>query len=130
MKIIQHIRNESHRFGVNFHRQKRSKGFIKSELENIPGIGEKLIEKLLTEFKSVDAIKTKTEAELVEVVGKAKAKLVFDYFEKKNLVHHLEQGFLTGGPGTPWGSQTRFRGSQMKIWDCTVSSKIETCSIK
>jgi excinuclease ABC subunit C len=81
LKIIQHIRNESHRFGINFHRQKRSKGFIKSELEGIPGIGEKLIEKLLTEFKSVEQIKTKTVEELQPIIGKAKAQLVFNYFK-------------------------------------------------
>ncbi|MDA3892318.1 MAG: excinuclease ABC subunit UvrC [Salinivirgaceae bacterium] len=84
LKIIQNIRNESHRFGVNFHRQKRSKGFIKSELENIAGIGEKLIEKLLTEFKSVDAIKSKSIDELSVVIGKAKAKLVSDYFNRSS----------------------------------------------
>ncbi len=82
LKIIQHIRNESHRFGITFHRQKRSQGFISSELENIPGIGEKMIEKLFTGFKSVDVIKTKSEAELAEVIGKAKAKVVFSYFHK------------------------------------------------
>lgn len=84
LKIIQHIRNESHRFGITFHRQKRSKNFIKSELENIPGIGTKLIEKLLTQFKSVDAIKTKPEQEIAEVIGKAKAKLVLEYFDKES----------------------------------------------
>jgi len=84
LKIIQHIRNESHRFGITFHRQKRSKGFIKSELENISGIGEKLIEKLLMEFKSVEVIKGKKADELEVVIGKAKAKLVFDYFNTQN----------------------------------------------
>lgn len=80
LKIIQHIRNESHRFGITFHRLKRSKGFIKSELENIPGIGEKLIEKLLSEFKSVELIKTKSEIELAAVIGKAKGLLVYNFF--------------------------------------------------
>ena len=80
LKIIQHIRNESHRFGVTFHRLKRSKEFIKSELENIPGIGEKLIERLLTKFKSIDVIKTKTTEELAVVIGKAKAMKVYGYF--------------------------------------------------
>ncbi len=83
LKIIQHIRNESHRFGITFHRQKRSKAFIKSELQDIPGIGEKLIEKLLTEFKSVEAIKTKTAKQLAQVVGKAKGQVVYEFFNDR-----------------------------------------------
>ncbi len=82
LKIIQHIRNESHRFGITFHRQKRSKAFIKSELQNISGIGEKLIERLLTEFKSVETIKTKTAQQLASVIGKAKGQSVFEYFNR------------------------------------------------
>lgn len=84
LKIIQHIRNESHRFGVTFHRQKRSNDFIKSELDNISGIGPKIIEKLLTKFKSVDAIKSKSADELANVIGKAKAQLIVNYFRYTN----------------------------------------------
>ncbi len=82
LKIIQHIRNESHRFGVAFHRQKRSGNFIKSELENIQGIGPKTIEELMKEFKSVEKIKTLPANELDKVVGAAKAKLIHEYFQK------------------------------------------------
>jgi len=83
LKIIQRIRNESHRFGITFHRLKRSKGFIKSELKNIQGIGEKMVEKLFAAFGSVENIKNKSVDELAVVVGKSKAKQVFDYFRGK-----------------------------------------------
>ncbi|MBI9067970.1 MAG: excinuclease ABC subunit UvrC [Salinivirgaceae bacterium] len=81
LKIIQHIRNESHRFGVNFHRQKRSINFITSELDTIKGIGPKAKENLLTEFKSIENIKKAPLPELEKVLGKAKALLVFEYFK-------------------------------------------------
>jgi excinuclease ABC subunit C len=64
LKVLQHIRNEAHRFGITFHRQKRSKNFITSELEKISGIGPKTIEQLLTKFKSVEAIKALTIEQL------------------------------------------------------------------
>ncbi len=80
LKIIQHIRNESHRFGVTFHRTKRSKDFIKSELNEISGIGEKTVQELLSTFKSVDNIKKTALPELEKAVGKAKANIVFKYF--------------------------------------------------
>jgi len=83
LKIIQHIRNESHRFGVTFHRLKRSKKFISSELYNIPGIGDKLVAKLLSEFKYIENIKNKSVEELSNTIGKAKAINVFEYFNKK-----------------------------------------------
>jgi excinuclease ABC subunit C len=84
LKIIQHIRNESHRFGVTFHRLKRSNNFIKSELHNISGIGNKIVEKLLKEFKSVDVIKNKSIDELSSIVGNVKAVAIFEYFNKKS----------------------------------------------
>lgn len=80
LKIIQHIRNESHRFGITFHRQKRSKNFIHSELENIEGIGPKTVEQLLTHFKSTDAVKKAPVDELEKLLGKAKSALVWKYF--------------------------------------------------
>lgn len=80
LKIIQHIRNESHRFGITFHRQKRSKGFIQSELDAIKGIGSKTVETLLTQFDSVDAIKKASIEELEKSIGKSKGAIVYNHF--------------------------------------------------
>jgi excinuclease ABC subunit C len=80
LKIIQHARNEAHRFGITFHRNQRSKDFVDSELNHIDGIGEKTAKKILTEFKSVEQIK-KMSLEAIETsIGKAKAKLIWNYF--------------------------------------------------
>lgn len=57
LKLIQHLRNEAHRFGITFHRSKRSKGALVSALDSIPGIGEKTTKALLNEFKSLKGIK-------------------------------------------------------------------------
>ncbi len=83
LKIIQHLRNEAHRFGITFHRNKRSSVFLKSELDDIKGIGEATVSKLLTIFQSVESIKNASFDDLVKVLGKAKAKVVFDYFAPK-----------------------------------------------
>jgi excinuclease ABC subunit C len=82
LKIIQHIRNESHRFGITFHRQKRSKNFITSELDNISGIGPKTVELLLSNFKSVDLIKSASQDEIAQLIGQSKAKKVVSFFKK------------------------------------------------
>ncbi len=84
LKIIQYLRNEAHRFGITFHRNKRSKSAIHSELENIEGIGQKTITDLLRKFKSAKRIKSATFEELSEIVGKARAKKVFEYFLNNN----------------------------------------------
>jgi len=80
LKIIQHLRDEAHRFGITFHRNKRSKEFISSELNSINGVGEKTAEKLLKDFKSVNIIKKQTLELLSSSIGKAKAKVIFNYF--------------------------------------------------
>jgi excinuclease ABC subunit C len=80
LKIIQHLRNEAHRFGITFHRQKRSINFINSELNNIPGVGDKTIEQLYKNFKSFNKIKDATIENLESVVGKNKAKRIYSYF--------------------------------------------------
>ncbi|MER3499025.1 MAG: excinuclease ABC subunit C [Chitinophagaceae bacterium] len=80
LKLIRKIRDEVHRFGINFHRQKRSKGTFKNELEDIKGIGKNTADTLLKKFRSVNNIKTKTEEELASVIGKSKAKIVVEYF--------------------------------------------------
>lgn len=78
--LIRRIRDEVHRFGITFHRQTRSKGTFKNELEGIQGIGEKTATELLREFRSVKNIKTLTERELTRVIGASKARIVWDYF--------------------------------------------------
>ncbi len=80
LKVIQYLRDEAHRFGITFHRNKRSKTFINSELNSINGIGEKTIQKLLKDFKSVKSIKSQNLKALIVSVGIAKAKIVFNYF--------------------------------------------------
>lgn len=80
LKIIQHLRNEAHRFGITFHRQKRSKNFITSELDLIEGIGPKSIQKLIQTFKSVENIKKASLEDLEKQVGKSKAITIWKYF--------------------------------------------------
>ena len=82
LKVIQQLRDEAHRFGITFHRNKRSKEFITSELKTIEGIGEITMQKLLNEFKSVKTIKEQTLPLLEKIIGKSKAKIVYDYFNK------------------------------------------------
>ncbi len=82
LKIIQHARNEAHRFGITFHRNQRSKDFVKSELDSIKGIGEKTSEMLLSQYKSVEQIKKLNKEELEGCIGVAKAKIVWDYFKQ------------------------------------------------
>ncbi len=83
LKLIRRIRDEVHRFGITFHRQKRSKGTFKNELEDIQGIGKATADQLLKTFRSVKNVQLKTVDELAAEVGMAKAKLVFDYFHEK-----------------------------------------------
>lgn len=80
LKVIMHLRDEAHRFGITFHRQKRSKAFIKSELESIPGLGDVSVAKLLKRFKTVAAIKKAGHDQLAEVVGDSRAQAVIDFY--------------------------------------------------
>lgn len=80
LKIIQQLRNEAHRFGITFHRQKRSKAAINSALEEIEGIGEKTAHELLKSFKSVKRIKEASLDDLTKSVGMAKAKKIYKTF--------------------------------------------------
>ena len=80
LKIIQQLRNEAHRFGINFHRQKRSSAAIDSELEQIEGIGEKTAQELLKSFKSVKRIKEASLEDLTNSVGRAKALKIYETF--------------------------------------------------
>lgn len=86
MKLIRFIRDEVHRFGITFHRKKRSAGTFKNQLEDIEGIGKQTAEKLLQHFKSVKKVSSATEQELTAVIGLSKARLVLDYFKLKGKV--------------------------------------------
>ncbi len=82
LRVIQQMRDEAHRFGITHHRNKRQKETIKSVLTDIPGIGYNTAQKLLWKFKSVKTI-TKTSLEdLEKVLGKSKARIVFDFFRE------------------------------------------------
>jgi excinuclease ABC subunit C len=81
LKVIQHLRNEAHRFGITFHRQKRSGELTRSSLESIRGIGSKSVEKLFTRFKSIDQIKHTPVEILAEEVGEARARMILNYLQ-------------------------------------------------
>ena len=82
LKLVRRIRDEVHRFGITFHRDQRSKGSLKNELENIPGIGKSTIDTLLKKFKSVKKIKEATAVQIEETIGKSKAKILLENFSK------------------------------------------------
>jgi len=84
LKLIRRIRDEVHRFGINFHRHKRSKGTFKNELESIKGIGKLTAEQLLKEFKSVKNIQTKPREDIAKVIGLSKAKMLMKYFNRES----------------------------------------------
>ena len=81
LKVIQQLRNEAHRFGITFHRDKRSKAALNSSIESIPGIGEKTMLSLIQHFKSVKRLKLATEKEISEVIGLSKAKKITDFYK-------------------------------------------------
>jgi len=83
LKVLQNVRNESHRFGITFHRDKRSKAFLVSELDSIKGIGDKTKESLFNELKTVEAMRETSLEVLEKIVGHAKAVLVFNHFHPK-----------------------------------------------
>ena len=80
LKVLQRVRDESHRFGVKHHRTRRKNSTIKSELEEIPGVGEKTIQQLLSKLKSVKRIKEASLETMEEILGKSKAKAVWEHF--------------------------------------------------
>lgn len=83
LKLLRQIRDEVHRFGITFHRKKRSQGTFKNELEMIPGIGKATANLLLKTFKSVKNIQHAAPENLISIIGNAKAELITDYFKKK-----------------------------------------------
>ena len=82
LKIIQQLRNEAHRFGIEHHRNRRSKGALKTELESISGIGEKTIVDLMKVFKSTKRIANAKLDELEAVVGLSRAQKIYQYYHK------------------------------------------------
>lgn len=82
LKILMHIRDEAHRFGITFHRKLREKGQVKSILNEIKGIGEATETALLQNFKSVENIKSRSVEELTAVIGKKKAEIVYHFFHQ------------------------------------------------
>ncbi len=85
LKIIQQLRNEAHRFGIEHHRNRRSKGALKTELENIKGVGEQTIIDLMKQFKSVKRIANAKLDELEAVVGVSRANKVYNYYHKEEI---------------------------------------------
>ncbi len=83
LKVIQHLRNEAHRFGITFHRQKRSKAALETELDDIAGIGEKTAIALLKHFRSVKRIKEASLKELQEVVGVSKGNIIYKFYQEQ-----------------------------------------------
>lgn len=84
LKVLMHIRDEAHRFGITFHRNKRSSSFIKSEIKSIPGIGEKSAMELYGKFKTVAKMREASQEEIAQVVGAHRAKIIFEYFNSSN----------------------------------------------
>ncbi|GAL74274.1 MULTISPECIES: excinuclease ABC subunit UvrC [Nonlabens] len=84
LKVIQQMRNEAHRFGITHHRNKRSKQAIETELDNIPGIGEKTAVELLRHFRSVKRIKTASKKEIEDIIGVSRAQKIIDFYKNEN----------------------------------------------
>ena len=84
LKVVCHIRDEAHRFGITFHRKKRSLNFLNSEISEIKGIGQKSANALLKHFKSVKAIAKASKEELSEVVGEKRAEIIIDHFSQNS----------------------------------------------
>jgi excinuclease ABC subunit C len=82
LKVVRHIRDEAHRFGITFHRNKRSAAFTTTQLTDIDGIGEKTSQQLLTRFGSVAGVRRATLEELTAEVGKTKAERICAFFHK------------------------------------------------
>ncbi|BDD00231.1 excinuclease ABC subunit UvrC [Persicobacter psychrovividus] len=81
LRVLQHLRNEAHRFAITFHRDTRSKNSFKTILEDIPGVGPKTIETLLKAYKSTEKVKQASLSDLTQVVGKQKAHAIIDYLK-------------------------------------------------
>ena len=82
LRLLQKIRNDAHRFAVEFHRKQSSKAMTNTVFENIPGIGKKTSEKLIKELKGIEKIKSASLEKLTSYIGSNKAQIVFDFFNK------------------------------------------------
>ena len=82
--VLTHIQDEVHRFAIEFHRNKRSKRALHSELDDIPGIGPKTRDGLLNAFKSVKKIQEADVATLSDIIGRVKAQIIYDHFHSQN----------------------------------------------
>ena len=91
LKVIQQMRDEAHRFGITHHRARRSKGIIKTSLTDIPGVGEETARMLLKTFRSAKRVREATEEMLTEVVGKAKATQIKQYFDQENKANEAHE---------------------------------------
>ncbi|NMH27609.1 excinuclease ABC subunit UvrC [Flavobacterium silvaticum] len=83
LKIIQQLRNEAHRFGITHHRDKRSKGALKTSMESIPGVGEKTMTELIKHFKSVKRLKLASEPEIAAIVGNSRAQKIIAFYQSE-----------------------------------------------
>jgi excinuclease ABC subunit C len=83
LKLIQHLRDEAHRFGLTFHRKKRSEAQISSELDTIKGIGTETKKKLLLHFKSIKRLKESEKDEIIRVIGKSKGEIIWVWLNNK-----------------------------------------------
>lgn len=79
LRVLMHIRDEAHRFGINFHRQKRSINFLKNDLENVPGLGKTSIEKLLKKYRTLKRMKNTPEPELAALIGSRRARILLEF---------------------------------------------------
>ena len=95
LKVLMHIRDEAHRFGITFHRKKRSLAFIRSELESIPTLGPRSVDKLLRHYRTVSNIRRASEEELSGLIGRQRAAEVIRYYSKAG---ELSVAHGTDGP--------------------------------
>lgn len=84
LKLIQQLRDEAHRFSLTFHRKKRSKAQVGSELDSINGIGKETKKKLLVHFKSIKRLKESDKEEIIKLIGKSKGKIIWDWINNKD----------------------------------------------
>jgi len=89
MRLVRIIRDETHRFAVSFHRQRRATRDFTSELTSIPGVGEKLKERLLRNFGSMKRVSEATVAELKPFVGQKQAEMIVEHFKERNEVEKI-----------------------------------------
>ena len=85
-RVLTQLQDEVHRFAITFHKEKRSKRLLHSELDNIKGVGEKTRDELLKHFKSVKRLQEATEQDIASVTGPSKAKIIYQHFHAESLV--------------------------------------------